>query len=244
MRRVADAMLIFCLLLGLCACGQRVEEPEASSAVTTVVTTQETTTEASTKEETTEDISSPFDYTATKRIHDSLPVFTFTAHGHIDSEWARITAVEIEGEGFSQLLDTDFFFETELYGKHYLEFEDYDNDGFLDLRLQVIYNRNGPALFWLWDKSKCMFIENKQLQELNDGDRYPLGVAEDGRVLANPQKWEGNYYEYRNGLFVLVERYELDFTNDLETGITYRTTKTYKLVDGKLKLVSTTTEED
>ena len=226
MKELICVCLAVLLLAGLCGCGQgEAEEPSIQS--TTIDTTLQTEPEE-------------FEYAVTQRIHESLPEFTFTVRGYDDGEIAGVSLIEIVGDGFSQRLDTDFELESWALERLALTFEDFTNDGFLDLRLQAIYNANGPAQFWLWDKDENKFIENKQLQELNEG-RYALSVDEDGRVFSAPQKWEGYYYEFRNDEFVLVESYE--WGHESIDGKTYWFERTYQLIDGIMELVSYTKEE-
>jgi len=230
MKKLACFALAFCLLAGLCACGQGVAE--------------ETTVEVTTAEVTTEEVTvGQLGHSVTLCIHDSLPAFDFHLRGYDNSEFLKISTIVIYG-GIHQQLAANF--EIESWARDRLEmiFDDFNNDGFLDLRLQAIYNRNGPSIFFLWDNDKQEFVENEQLAEINIG-RYPLGVGEDGRIHHSAQKWESDTYEYIDGVFVHVGREESHYLERKEiNGVSYHLEKRYKRIDGEMVLVSSTWEKD
>jgi hypothetical protein len=204
----------------------------------------------------------PIEHTETRRIHASLPTFEFALHGYADVdgsdpgdtlEIARIYAIEIQGDGFHQRLDG---FETEIVipdggfpeGEEYgLEFADFNNDGFLDLRLYVITTmRKGLSLFWLWDSGRNGYVRNEQLEELSDarhfdkegdGDRLYRFIKSPGEAGTTHNNY---YYEYIGDAFVLVE-YEL-LWYEYSGGESYENIENYQLIDGEMKLTSKTRE--
>jgi len=204
----------------------------------------------------------PIEHTVTMRVHESLPEFTFTLRGYADIDdsepdyvlaIAAIQSIDIAGEGFQQRLDG---FETEFavpediddYG---LAFDDFNGDGFLDLRLHIYTTtREGLSLFWLWDSEQKQFVRNEQLEELSDARHFAR--EEDGTRMYCFMKgfmeelevpsYNDYYYEYIGGEFVLTE-YAIMWYED-EGDVTYECIETYKLVDGRMELVSTTREEE
>ena len=254
MKKLICIALVLCLA-GLCACEWGTEKEITTRGA-------ETTTIAATEPA---DLA-PVLYTVTRRIHSSLPEFTFTLHGYTDAddsdgdamETAHVSAVAIRGEGFSQLLDG---FETELFvpewgfdeGMEYgLVLDDFTGDGYLDLRLYMFTTltaQDGYSLFWLWDAGQKQFVRNDQLEELSIAQYFTR--EENGprmwRYLKNWNEelevptFDDYYYEYIGGKFVLVESESMWYE---EAGdVVYENAETYKLVDGEMKLVSKTREK-
>jgi len=235
MKRLACVALV-CVLAGFCGCGQ----DEAGSAETTAITTEETAMPTE---------SAPFEYAATKRIHGSLPEFTFTLYGQHNNRfpedhWITINVIEISGEGFHQRLDgfeTDGPFYPEDYG---LTFADFNGDGYLDIQLHKWMGGsmgNEPSLFWLWDNKRQHFVQNEQLEEISHENG--ISMTDDGRLAgyarAGAFGYGVSYYSYINGKFVEVERADV---HPLDWDDIYNTIfvqDTYKRINGKMKLVST-----
>ena len=251
--------LIVALLLVLCACGQT-EAPEPTQAPTI-------TEEATTLGEAIESIY----YKTAARIHPDMPEFTFVLVGEWTRTYSRsnitgeidrdasymrestnvreILINEVDGP-FRQWLDG---FETFQSGKEepygfYLE--DFNNDGYLDISL---YYRPGAVdhhrLFWLWDTKQEKFVRNEQLQELGTEWQF-FNLDEDGRIKLFSRSgggivWSAAWYEYRNNKFVLVESEdgEIIFEDgNREKEPVGRHVIIKKLVNGKMKTVSDTTE--
>jgi len=242
MKKLVCLGLAVCLLAGFSGCG-----PEYGG----------------TTAEVTEAVSEPFEHTITQRIHDSLPEFEFTLYGDTsfetyESEWdgysetvnGIISAIEISGEDFHQRLEFEFEFfwgyykdydHRRLFDYEFLFFEDYTNDGFLDFKLYQQMNRNGPSMFWLWDKEKHEFVDNEQLREINLENRYAISVDDDGRISSWWQKWNADYYEYIDGIFVKVESFDSGFEDDDDGRYWFEQTR--KLINGEMKVVSYTREK-
>ncbi|MCL2494663.1 MAG: hypothetical protein FWE98_03280 [Oscillospiraceae bacterium] len=247
MKKTICVCLAMLLLAGLSACKTEPVKP------TEAATTQAATTQAD---------SGALRHTVARRIHDSLPEFAFTLHGDesIDDSdpgfvlaIAAIRAIDIKGEGFGQRLEG---FETEFavpedIGDYGLAFDDFNGDGYLDLRLHYYTaTREEISLFWLWDAGQKQFIRNEQLEELSDARHFAR--EDDGprmyRFLKGYMEELGvpsfndYYYEYIEGEFVLTE-YSIMWYED-EGEDSYECIETYKLVDGKMELASQTREKE
>ncbi len=260
-RSFAGALCV--LLLGLCAaCGNT--EPEA--ATTAPPTTVEETTML---QETIESIY--YTVTARIHpdmpeftfalIGEWTRVFSRKLTGEIDyddphlRESTNIREIYIlEEDGtFRQWLDgfsTSQDIKDEPYG---FELLDLNNDGYLDIRL---FNWaagpmiTGACYFWLWDKKQEKFVQNRQLQTLSEDWQ---GFELDNGRIAVYSRWGGGvdretaWYEYRNNTFVLVESMSEtllfeDEVKEAEGEPSAIHTIIKKLVNGKMKTVSDTTE--
>jgi len=242
-------IVALCLLVGLCACGEGVVEVTTVEVTTTVTTTEATTTEVSTMKA----IAEPFEDSTKQRIHKSLPEFTFELRGYArqidrwpDMEYAEVRAVEISGPNgqFHHLFDElDIKVDMPIY-KHQvnLSFADYNNDGYLDLRLLLVADRNTSySLFWLWDVKQQRFIENEQLRNLSYG--CSLHVDDDGKLIGSNTAgggigWGYTVYTYKNGEFIAIE-----IRNWLVEPEETIKVSTYKLINGEMVLVSTELED-
>ena len=261
MKQLICIALALCLAAGVCGCGQGEKEATSATETTVVTTTEVATTEkiahSGRDSVTIETEHGPIEDVIKKRIHDSLPEFEFTLLGygtHYINRFtngkeyefisAEIHAIEIRCDEFYQRLDgieAKIGIPSEDDG---IKFADYNGDGFLDIRLIVdsSINRQQPSFFWLWDNSEHKFVRNKQLEEFSGNGpeglftgeyfRY-FGVADDGRACGS-HKWDSNYYEYIDGVFVLMERVDTFYQNE------YEEHTTYKRINGKMKLVSGT----
>jgi len=243
MRRFVLVGLV-CLLVGVGACGREVVEETTTVTTTEVATTEATTIEVTTTRATTTE---PFEHTVKQRIHKSLPEFTFVLRGDVwqpndwpDVEYAKIRSIEINGPNgkFHQLFD-EFNLEIELIYKHQvnLSFADYNNDGYLDLRLLLVSDRNTSySLFWLWDIEQQRFIENEQLKELSYSCR--LFIDDDGSLRGSYNAgfgcgWGSTFYRFENDAFIAVEALDWFVEQD---GVYL---STYQMVDGEMTLIST-----
>jgi len=257
----AFAALLCASLLALCACGQM--EPELTEAPTTM-------TEASTLPR--EEIESIY-HEVTARIHPDMPEFTFALQGVWTRVYARnskngeieydvdgvprfrentnISEIQIEAKGqFFQWLngfETHQSMKMDNYG---FELQDFNNDGYLDIALYCRPSVVDPVhLFWLWDNKQKKFVPNEQLQEIN-GDWQFFQLDDDGRIKAFSRsgggiEWGFAWYEYRNGMFVLVESEDGKILFEEKDGEAMPVGKHIvikKLIDGKMQTVSDTRE--
>ena len=207
MRKSICIGLAVFLLAGFCACGRDGTEPTGGAA-----TTEETPTQAAT----TEFIPGPVRHTVVKRIHESLPEFTFTLYGDPDAELedsSSIHTIVVSAEGFYQKLDGIETVSPDFLADYGLSFSDFNGDGYLDIQLFKYRGgtmRNEPSIFWLWDGGARGFVRNEQLEEL--AESAGVSVEEDGRVSCYTRLGVGEYvtayYSYKDGVFVLVETVE------------------------------------
>ena len=156
-------------------------------------------------------------------------------------EVSDIRTVEISGPNgeFHQLFDKFELTEDILFYMHQLDlsFADYNNDGYLDLRLQLAVERNlSYSLFWLWDITQQCFVENEQLKELSYGCN--LHLDDDGNLIGSNTAgigigWGSMIFRYENGEFIKIEARSFLVESD---GVYM---STYRLVDGEMTLIST-----
>ncbi|MCL2375845.1 MAG: hypothetical protein FWC76_00475 [Defluviitaleaceae bacterium] len=160
-------------------------------------------------------------FTTTARIHENMPEFTFFRilgdgyDGWPDDipEPVDVT-IRIEDEdgnviqvisGLTQSNQWDVIEHNEI------SFDDYNFDGYLDMRLMRWQDGAGGLLakeyFWLWDATASQFVLNEQLVEI--GHAAGLTANQDTRqiMVFNRADETGSFfeiYEYRNGIYILV----------------------------------------
>jgi len=235
MKELICLVLALCLFAGCCACGQG----EAAAPTTT-----EATTAAAVRKQ--------FEHVLTQRIHESLPEFTFELRGCVwqpeswpEMEFADIQSVEISDPNseFYQLFDEFDIVDDMPFYMHQVMFlfEDYNKDGYLDLRLQLVHDRNTRySLFWLWDNAQQCFVENEQLRELSYGCN--LFIGDDGNLRGSNTAgggigWGHTTYQYKNSEFIETEAKSWLVEPD---GVYV---STYKLIDGEMVLISKELED-
>ena len=161
-------------------------------------------------------------FVTTKRIGESLPYFTFTRilGDYLDDSLiyqfpmpVETTIVIEDDEGnvvqvISGLSQSGI---RELHHYEYdLTFDDYNFDGYLDMRLKRWQDGARGLLaneyFWLWDMDKLQFVLNEQLVEIGhaaglraDSSSQQIVVRQRNGALSNFY-----FYEYINELFELV----------------------------------------
>ena len=134
---------------------------------------------------------------------------------------------------------------------------DTNNDGFLDMQVNKFDLSMGnalnryPTLFWLWDDQQKKFVENKQLEEMSDVGTV---TVENERLLHNSSGRNAgtlSYYLWQNNTFILVEEQKVHYADvdgtprdwlDMSCDV-YWWTETRKLINGEMKLVSTSKEK-
>jgi len=246
------AALLLALLLILGACAQVESLPEITTASTTEITTAPTT-EITTTEATTmpPEETEPINHTITARIHPDMPEFTFTLEGRYKSGIAIISSIEIrevDGPFHQRLDDIETFrrdWESDPYGFSLVDFND---DGYLDIQQVIAAHGVGaltePSYFWLWDNTQGKFIQNEQLREISESSN--IYSVENGRVQTHARAGgmggaHYNWYEYKNGAFVLVESSSTTFHDEAD-GI-YEHNIHKKLIDGEWQIISDTREK-
>ena len=93
-----------------------------------------------------------------------------------------------------------------------LSFDDYNFDGYLDMRLLRWQDSAGGLLaqeyFWLWDASSMQFVIHEQLTAI--GHAAWLGADQESRRIYVGNRYRGGHallwYEYNDGWFSVVHR--------------------------------------
>jgi len=254
------AWILCAVLLGLGACGQVVPETTVTKATTTIMPT--TTSEASIR---LPEITEPINHTVVNRIHPDMGEFTFTLKGVFTRRYGReyyepsvierinINIIEIRDENGSLLQVLDGF---ETYQDLWTENNDYgfglfelNNDGYLDIQLVRSVGHFSLCRYsWLWDNQQRLFVSNQQLNELYES--WLEVTLDEGRIrcmskgfLPNGMRWEFEWYEYRNDMFVLVESMITESYSEDDEWYGYVYTLVKKLIDGEMKTVSETREK-
>jgi hypothetical protein len=151
------------------------------------------------------------------RIHESLPEFTFRRivgellpnYGEIPSpREVRIVIEDEEGnviQTISDLTQSDFSIQ-----HREIEFDDFNFDGYLDMRLERWQDNAGGLLitdyFWLWNTKKSQFVLNEQLVEIEAAD---IAIDSDNQqiVIYNRSDYNGgnlDFYKHHDGRFIFV----------------------------------------
>ena len=231
MKKILGVAVAAVLLAGLWACASE-EPPEIPPETTTA---QTTTTQYTTLDRLATWLEERG--TITERVHESMTEFTFAMQGAsiYDEFLLYVEAIEITGEGFYQRLE-GIGRVHHMTGSLFLT--DYNNDGFLDLRLFLFPGGTGmqsPSIYWFWDNDVQQFVLHEQLTELSSD--HGIRLEEDGRVSAfsrgGGRMYSASYFSYINGQFVEENRRVVDGWT-----ITY-----YERINGEMVLVRTEVEE-
>ena len=194
-------------------------------------------------------------FTTTARIHHNMPEFTFhrIVGGYIDDNaqsWydflptAREVSIIIEDESgniiqiISNLTQSTMGWGT---GSN-IEFDDFNFDGYLDMRLFRWQNSAGGLFtkkyYWLWDTENSQFVLNEQLIEI--GHAPHVYLDQDARQVVAVSRFVNrldggasntvDFYEYHNGEFILVahEYHRIYIDRELSQGY-WEITRTDKL---------------
>ena len=210
--RFLALLLVGCLVLGGCSGEVATETLEPNDVIEPISTpTPETYTQ--------EQHDDTLTFTTTMRIHESLPEFTFRRIvGDIEPEpWygdfpapREVTIIIEDDEGnviqaISELTQNHFFIEDKE-----IEFDDYNFDGYLDMRLKRWQDGAGGLLayeyFWLWSTDTSQFVLNEQLVEIEAAD-IAIDSNEQHIVIYNRGDYNsGNldFYKYHDGEFIFV----------------------------------------
>jgi rhodanese-related sulfurtransferase len=182
----------------------------------------------------TDGLVKPFDinFTATRRIHEQMPEWTFSLRGKKVEEYYdygnshinEITIRDNSGAIIQVLADLytglPFASEDNMYG---LVFGDWNFDGYLDIGLWMCPGgsmRNNPHYYWLWDNDSGSFIQNEQLEVISKTST--ISINTDMRRLESYTRISSLehvtvYYEYKDGDFSLVgatEKFYREIAND------------------------------
>ena len=161
----------------------------------------------------------PRTFVTTKRVHESLPEFTFTrilgdylddCHTYQFPLPIDVTIIIENDEGnvvqvISGLSQSYDFINSEII------FEDFNFDGYLDMRLlrwqEGAHQLNTANYFWLWDTEKSRYVLNKQLMMIGGVTELrtnPDTLKIETWLRVNVYGGIFSYYEYYNGEYILV----------------------------------------
>ena len=157
-------------------------------------------------------------FVTTQRIHESMPEFTFTriVGGYFENYliYAFPFAVEvtiiIEDDNGNLIQIISGLSQSENFINSDLAFDDFNFDGYLDMRLKRWQDGAGGLLaneyFWLWNTDERQFILNEQLVEIGhaaglnvNNNTQRITVRQRNGALSNHY-----FYEYIYGSFELV----------------------------------------
>ena len=205
------------------------------------------------------DVITPINFEVSKKIHKSLPSFTFHLEGERTTPYQlthdksqcytsydincikKITIIDSNGTLVQQISDLDtskLAWEKDVYG---FSFDDWNFDGFIDISLWQYPGgtmMNNPTYYWLWDTRLKKFVENENLKTFSD--ESTLSIDSELKQIKGFEKygngqWGDFFYEYRNGNFVLVKTVEhiaVPSPKDKEKNVLRVTTK--ELINGKM----------
>lgn len=259
MKGLARVVLAVCVLAGFCACGRA--EPEETSAAATTTQNTTTTIEPSTTvlkeaemalaQKILDDrypddaltVMGKFSKVEVQRIQEHGREFELTLHGfsgHRNGDiydLETVYAIDIEeiNGSFRQRLDG---FATVSYYK--LEYADYNNDGYLDIRLcgkEYCHALVEPSFFWLWNDDEGKYVRYEWLEQFGR-----VWVEDDGRLVSGKSgAWESefSYYKFTNGKFIEMERHKNWFKYDGDDML-WGYEEVLKRVNGKMTLISQT----
>jgi len=181
-------------------------------------------------------------FTTTMRIHEDMPEFIFhrklgaylavsypPSPGNFDymKRYVSIVIMDEDGnliqeiEGITQGGHADWM--TADHDLFHIQFEDFNFDGYLDMRLIGAINPGTAGgvweYFWLWNPSIGQFEQNEQLSELSE--MANLGVDHDMQWIrvnrrGGPTRRFYSFFEYIDGEFVLAAYGDNYFRVDLE----------------------------
>jgi hypothetical protein len=137
------------------------------------------------------------------QINPSLPEFhvKISQIGQQDGELTPYS-IDISAEGFKQTITGKSWFVAEKM----LEFEDWNFDGYKDLR----FDDKGFAKFYLWSGEG--FKENEQLENLQKGASFKRqeGLLEVFKILGGG-KYQTCWYSYQDGEYRLQKEKLLEY---------------------------------
>jgi hypothetical protein len=182
--------------------------------------------------------------TCTFRIKADRPPFTFHFEGHPDNSLGNLEIHEGPNSEITQTIDntTD---PGEIYptpAKNMLIAVDANFDGYNDLQLLSNCGATGNCSydFYLYDPKVGQFIHNEFLSTLTTPsfDSAKKQVMSTSNGSAND--WQSETYQFKDGEYTLVHKEESVWDRDKSVV----TVNTYDLRDGKLQLVSSTTNPE
>jgi len=158
------------------------------------------------------------EFVTTIRIHPDMPEFTITriVGDYLSDDYffpePREVNIIITDENGAIIQEISGLTQSSRNVNGGLSFDDYNFDGYLDMRLLRWQDGAGGLLaqeyFWLWDASTMQFVMHEQLMGI--GHSAWLGADQERqRVYVGNRNLGGHAhleYEYRNGEFFVVRR--------------------------------------
>ncbi len=170
-------------------------------------------------------------------INPNLPLYTFRFVADGDNPVGKIEISE--GESAKVIQTISYSGEPAMGGfpdplHNVLNPADANFDGYKDLPLLTGCGAVGNCTyeFYLYDPASNRFVPNALLSGLVMPEIHPQDKTVTTYTHMSAFDGSGETYQYRNGQYVLIEKWES--TWDREKDIV--TTKTYKLLDGKMQL--------
>jgi hypothetical protein len=191
-----------------------------------------------------------FYYKVIKKIHSSLPKFSFAIYGTSLQEQGYdpnyfYKTIKITKSGSSKVLQTIALNQPEEeYGGWYnmkmIEFEDMNFDGYIDFRVpEEMYTKSVGYRHFLYNIKQKKYIENKQMNELLPSADF-LRETKEIHVSMNDSANSrfSSTYKFINGKLVEVGRVYIELPVENDTGWEEEKFSEWKLVNSKLTLVS------
>jgi len=159
-------------------------------------------------------------FTSIVRIHPDMPEFTVTrtVNDHIYDDGfeffpqPREVSIIIKDESGALIQEINGLTQSSQSANGGLSFDDYNFDGYLDMRLMRYQADAGGLLaqeyYWLWDESIMQFVLSEQLMEIGHS-AWLTADRELRRIYVGNRRSNGNSqieYEYRSGELVVVRR--------------------------------------
>jgi len=176
----------------------------------------------------------PTTFTTTKRIHETMPEFTFKRILGDFVEPQNIEMIEQERYITITILDENGNLLQEIDGiiqgghadwmvaehdSFQLQFDDFNFDGYLDMWLYSAINHGTAggawAHFWLWDNELMQFIKSEELSEVSCmawlGANHETGQIEVSSRGSGGGPWATDYYEWINSELVIVHSVLIEY---------------------------------
>jgi len=161
-----------------------------------------------------------------KRIHEDMPEFFFTRNiGWFIDDYnespfpePREVSITISDDMGNIIQHIPDLSQSYRFMQSGIVFEDFNFDGYLDIRLKRWQDGAGGLLtseyIWLWDNSSGQFVLNEQLMAIEYAE---LSICHETQQIVafnrggNPDYFMLSFYEYQNGEFVLVSHERMLF---------------------------------
>ena len=159
---------------------------------------------------------SEYIFTTTMRIHEDMPVFTFhrIVGDYAPEPWHEIpqpreVSIIVKDENGAIIQVISDLTQSSRYGTQGIAFDDFNFDGYLDMRLLRFQDGAGGRLvteyIWLWDRSASQFALNRQLMDIENAglsaNQYTRRIEAFHRAGADHFF---TFFEYHDGEFARI----------------------------------------